>query len=211
MIFSSKWQWPFYRCLMLPVFLSFDPTQNQTKIENKILQIEFHLTPISITLKKNESHLLFNCPPMKKQRWKILLFLHPPSAIITFLFFWATRKCIFVLLLLVEGQPPSYSGTTILWRCWFWAVQGLPFNQYPTVRPQFSAAPLFFKGKNGSFLLPHLSGFNVTILCMSKILIYYALYQSQMCFSSLTYVLPLVLYWLPFEPEFPVQFPETVL
>lgn len=59
------------------------------------------------------------------------------------------------------------------------------------------------KGKNGSFLLPRLSGFNVTV---SKILIYdFALLELDV------FLLPSALCWLPFAPEIPVQFPETVL
>lgn len=52
---------------MNPLFTASATTLNSGFIENKILQLD---SLISITVLKNESHLLFNCPHMKKAEMK---------------------------------------------------------------------------------------------------------------------------------------------
>lgn len=151
------------------LFAASAGTLNSGFTENKILQLEFYLT-----LQKGDAVSSVIVP-----HGRVCLQLQSH-------FCFAERERIFVFLLRVEGQHPSGGGTTILRRCWWWAVQG--FAAPSASHCQTSISPL--KGKNGSFLLPPRSGFNVTV---SNILIHDTLaFLLSLTFGSL---------WAPQSPR----------
>lgn len=78
---------------------------------------------------------------MKKAEIKILLFSLNEASTFSYnnIFVFLSGSVFLFCYCKLKVSLLHAVGPQYLWRSWFWVVQGLLFNQYLTVRPQFRA------------------------------------------------------------------------